>query len=246
MNNIQETLLFPVRDAEARKQFLIACLVTFSGFIVPIIPFLILMGYGAKVTRQITDEKKSPSMPQWQGSDWSAMLLDGVRLYGAQLILILPFFLLMGFGVVSMMAGSTIISISADQSIRGLSSLGIVFLFIGILSMPLFVLVSLPYGIILSAVGPHVITKNSFAAAFQFKEWWQIFRKGLGQFILGYVMIMAASFIFTFVIQIALITIVLICIVPLIMIPYTAYLMLITNAVFAQAYVAGRDSLPTE
>jgi len=246
MNNIQETLLFPVRDADARKQFLFACLVALAGFIIPILPFLILIGYGAKIMRQIIEEKKSPSMPEWQGSNWSEMLMDGLRLYGAQLVLILPIFLFMGCGFISIFGGSTVMAISSDKNIDVLVPVGILLFFVGFGFILLFAVLSLPYGIIISTVGPHVTTKRSFAAAFQFKEWWQIFRKGLGQFILGYAIIMILSFVFTFVIQIALITIVLMCIVPLIMIPYTAYLSLITNALFAQAYVAGRDALPPE
>ena len=38
MINWQETLLFPVRDGESRKQFLIACLVMLAGFIIYPIP----------------------------------------------------------------------------------------------------------------------------------------------------------------------------------------------------------------
>jgi len=38
-------------------------------------------------------------------------------------------------------------------------------------------------------------------------------------------------------------TLILICIVPLIMIPYTAYQMLIMNTVFAQAYAVGQEGL---
>ena len=102
MNNLQETLLFPVRDAEARKQFLFTCLIVLAGYIIPILPFLVVMGYGAKIMRQIIDEKKSPSMPEWQGSNWSEMLMDGLRLYGAQLVLMLPLFLFMGCGFIAM------------------------------------------------------------------------------------------------------------------------------------------------
>jgi hypothetical protein len=43
--------------------------------------------------------------------------------------------------------------------------------------------------------------------------------------------------------QVAAMTIILICIVPVIMIPYVAYQMLIMNTFFAQAYVIGRDGL---
>ena len=71
MNNIQETLLFPVRDAEPRKQFLIACVVMLAAFMMPLLPIFILMGYTARVMRQVIEEKKAPSMPTWEGSDWS-------------------------------------------------------------------------------------------------------------------------------------------------------------------------------
>jgi hypothetical protein len=243
MNNLQETLLFPVRDAEARKQFLFACLIVLAGYFIPLLPFLVVMGYTAKIMRQIIDEKKSPSMPAWQGSDWSEMLLEGLRLYGAQLVLMLPLFLFMGCGFISMFGGSMTMAISADEGVDALVPVGMLLFFIGTGFMMLIALLSLPYGIILSAVGPHVVTNRSFAAAFRFKEWWPIFRKGLGQFILGYVVIMVMSFVFALVIQIALITIVLMCIVPLIMIPYSAYLMLITNTFYAQAYAAGREAL---
>lgn len=55
MNNLQETLLFPVRDAESQKQFLIACAVMLVALIVPILPTLVLMGYSAKIMRQAGD-----------------------------------------------------------------------------------------------------------------------------------------------------------------------------------------------
>src|SRR5215204_2655018 len=105
MNNMQETLLFPVRDAESRKQFLIACAVMLAAFIIPILPTLILIGYSAKVMRQVIEEKKNPSMPAWQGSDLSEMLTDGLRLYGAQIVLMLPLFLIMGIGMIFLMSG---------------------------------------------------------------------------------------------------------------------------------------------
>ena len=58
MINWQETFLFPVQDAEARKQFLIACLVTLAGFIIPLVPTIILMGYGVRIMRQVIEERK--------------------------------------------------------------------------------------------------------------------------------------------------------------------------------------------
>jgi len=243
MNNLQETLLFPVRDAEARQQFLIACLVMLAAFIIPLLPTIILLGYGVRIMRQIVDERKKPSMPPWQGSDWSEMLLDGLRLYGVQLVLMFPLLLIMGCGFIFMIGGSVAMATLSDESTRSFAPIGGILFFIGIAFLMLFSLLSLPYGVILSAVGPHVATKRSFAAGFEFNEWWPIFRKGLGQFVIAYIVMMAVSFIFIFIMQVAIITLVLMCIVPFLMIPYTVYFMLMSNTIFAQAYAAARDEL---
>lgn len=246
MNNWQETLLFPVQDAEARKQFLIACLIALAGFIVPILPTLLLLGYGAKIMRQILDEHKSPSMPDWQGSDWSAMLLDGLRLFGLQLVLMLPLFILMGCGFIFTMTGSAGFSLVSDERTSSFAPLGAIFLFIGIAMLMLFGLLSLPYGIIISAALPHTVANNSFSAGLNVREWFPIFRKGLGNFVLAYVFMMVVAFVFIFVMQIAMITIIFICLVPFLMLPYFAYITLVSNAMYAQAYNMGRDALQLE
>jgi hypothetical protein len=246
VNNIQETLLFPVRDAEARNQFLLACLVMLVAFVIPILPTFVLMGYGMKIMRQIIDERKKPSMPAWQGIDWTETFLDGFKLFGVQFILMLPLMILMGCGLISFLGGSISMSAFADESTRSIGSIGMIFMFIGFAFFMLISLLSLPYAILLSAVAPHVATKRSFSAGFEFKEWWPIFRKALGQFLLAYALSFVVSFAFIIVMQIAMMTLVLMCIVPFIMIPYTVYLMLMTNTLYAQAYLVGRDALQAE
>ncbi len=246
MNNWQETLLFPIRDAEARKQFLIACLITLAGFIVPFIPTLILMGYGVRIMRQIIKDRKSPSMPDWQTSNWSEMLTDGLRVFGLQILLMTPLLLVMGCGLVFIFSGSIGITAFADEANHTAAALGLILLFIGIGLTILFSVLSFPYGILISAAVPHSVAGDSFAAGFNFKEWFPIFRKGLGNFIHGYVLIMVMSFIFVFVIQIAMITLILMCIIPFLMIPYTAYITLVTNTIYSQAYVTGRDAFEME
>jgi len=245
MNNFQDILLFPFRDQHSRAQFLIACAVMLAAFFIPILPTLVLMGYSVKIMRQIIIEKKPPSLPAWQGSDWSEMLLDGLRLYGAQFVLMLPLFILMGCGMISMFGGSLGISALADESTSAVAPIGMLLMMIGFLFFGLFSVLSIPYSVVLYGMLPHVAVKGSFQAAFEFNEWFPIFRKALGQFILGYVIIMAVSFVFAMIIQIAMITIILICIVPFIMIPFAAYQMLVMNAFFAQAYAFGREALQT-
>jgi len=246
MNNLQETLLFPIKDAGARKQFLIACLVTLAGFIIPLVPMLILMGYGVRIMRQVIDERKAPSMPEWQGSDWGAMLTDGLRVFGVQIVLMLPLLLFAGCGFIFAFSGSIGFAASRDQSSQAFAPIGAVLLFIGVGLIVLFAILSFPYGVIISAAVPHAVANNSFAAGFNFKEWFPIFRKGLSSFILSYLFVIVISFVLMFVIQFAMITIILMCVVPFLMIPYAAYVTLMANTIYAQAYVAGRDALQLE
>jgi hypothetical protein len=215
------------------------------AFIIPILPTLIVMGYCAKIMRDVIEERKAPSMPAWEGSNWSDLLVDGLRIYGAQLVLTLPLLLLMGCGMIPMLAGSIGFAGIGEDGGEGLATVGMLFFMIGTIIFMLVSVLSLPYSVVVSAALPHVATRRSFQAAFEFKQWFPIFRQALGQFILGYVVILAASFVFTIVMQIAMMTIVLICIVPFIMIPYISYQLLVMNTVFAQAYVMGRDGLQT-
>jgi len=246
VNNLQDTLLFPFQDAESRKQFLFACLVALAGFIIPIIPMVILTGYSAKIMRQIIEERKKPSMPNWQESDWSDMFMDGLRIYGAQIVWMLPVLIIMGIGFFFVFGGSIGLSLSTNQDLQAIAPAGVLFMILGIAFIMLFSLLALPYAVIVSTVGPHVAATRTFESAFHFKEWWGIFRKALGQFVLAYVIAMAISWAFTFVMQFAMLTVVLICVIPFIMIPFVAYNALLRNALNAQAYAFGSDKMKTE
>ena len=246
MINWQETLLFPVKDSEARRQFLIACLVMLAGFVVPLVPTLVLMGYAVRIMRQIIEERKPPTMPDWNGSNWSEMLMDGLRVFGVQFVLVFPLVVLMGCGIIFTMAGSMGFTALADERTQEFAPIGVVFFMLGMGLIMLFSILSFPYGIIISAAIPHAVAKNSFSAGFAFKEWFPIFRASFGQFILGYALVIVVSFVLMFVIQFAMLTIVLMCIVPFIMIPYSAYVTLITNVVYTQAYVSGLDATSAE
>lgn len=246
MNNLQDTLLFPFQDAESRKQFLFACLVALAGFIIPLIPMVILTGYAAKIMRQIIEERRKPSMPDWQDSDWSEMFRDGLRIYGAQIVWMLPIFIIMGIGFIMVFGGSIGLSFSANQDMQTVAPVGAGLLALGVIFILIFSLLALPYAVIVGAVGPHVAVTRSFESAFRFKEWWSIFRKALAQFVLAYIIAMAITWVFTFIAQIAMLTVILICVLPFLMIPFVAYNVLLRNALNAQAYAIGSDNLKTE
>jgi uncharacterized RDD family membrane protein YckC len=59
-----------------------------------------------------------------------------------------------------------------------------------------------------------MITKGNFSAAFVFSEWWPVFKKGFWGFLLAFVILMALSFVTTFVVQMLGLTIILIFVLP--------------------------------
>jgi len=72
MNGLQMLLYFPFKDAESRKKLAIASAMGFASFIIPIIPYLFLLGYTGMIMRQIIVENQEPSMPDWK--DWNKLL----------------------------------------------------------------------------------------------------------------------------------------------------------------------------
>ncbi|GEM_PF-6303770 len=237
-DKIKTILLFPIKDAYARQQFLVACLLTLAGMAVPIVPLLILMGYGARIARQIVIEKKEPAMTEWD--NWNEFLMDGARLFGIRLLFILPVFFLAILGQASIMISLFFVEGNSSQQP---SPFGGVMAVIGIAIFVLAFLLAIVVGFCLMAAETHVIAKSSFSAGLQFKEWWPILKNGIGAFLTAYLIMLLVSFAFSFIIGFAIITIVLICILPFILVPYSAYLALVAHALYAQAYASSRAYL---
>lgn len=240
MTQLQMILYYPFHDAAARKNFLIASLLMFGNFIIPILPMLMLMGYVARIMRQIMDEKREPSMPEWD--DWNAYLTDGLRMWGFRMVIMSPLLILM-LGGMGLYFVSIFVSVATAKSSHMSSPLFLAGLAIFMITMAIFMVLAIPAGIISMVGSAHVVAKKSFSAGFAFKEWWQIFYKNLGAFIIYYLLAMAISTVLLLAIQILYFTIIFICLLPIVFPVILAYMILIQDALFAYAYAQGRDRL---
>lgn len=243
LNNdqIQNILLFPLRDKTAQKNFLIASLVGLAGLFIPILPWLALYGYAARIMRQIINEKQEPTMPEW--SNWNELLSDGLRLFAIRMVITIPILLILMVGIVVTII-PTLLMIESDQDASGMFTLlSIVINLIWIAFAIFLMIITVPLSVMVGAAEGHIISQDSLAAAFRIKEWWPIFRKNMGGFIIGYLIISAISVVASMVLQVLMYTVILVCLLPLILGPYSAYLTLIMYAFFAQAYTQGRDAL---
>lgn len=237
--DLNQLLTFPIKEAEDRKQFLIGVLVYLASFIVPIIPLILVTGYAARLIRQVLAGEQ-PRMVPWD--DWGAMLTDGLRIFGVRMVLVLPLLLLMG----PLMVLSFALPFLIDNTS---SDLGWLAVLIPILIAGVFMIlvpIMLIASFILPAAEIHVIEQNEFGAAFRIREWWPVFRANLGGFLLALAITYAVSFALTIFMQFAMLTVVLICLLPFLLPVTGVYMMLVLYAAFAQAYKAGLDRLTTQ
>ncbi len=234
--NIEQILTFPIKEAESRRNFLIGVLVYFSGFIIPILPMILVMGYIARLMRQVMNSEE-PHMPAWD--DWGSMLKDGVYIFGIRIIYTLPLLIIF----IPLFLGVMFLPVWLNSN-SGSNEMLILFPFLlsGLMTLIIFPL-SLALGIVVPAAEAHTIAQDDFVAGFRIREWWRIFRANLGGFIIAYLISMLASFASTIIMQILMVTIILICILPFLMPAILMYTMLVMYTAFAQAYRNGKNKL---
>jgi hypothetical protein len=241
--NLNELFIFPFEDQEARKNFFIGCLVYLACFVIPIIPWLIVAGYNAILIRQVLNGEK-PHLVKWE--NWEALFKDGARLIGIRLIYSSP--LLVLFAAIFVLSFvfplfPVFLQNGDNQSIGGMYLLWMLLLTaIFLLVMPL----SIAVGLIVPAAEIHMVEKDDFTAGFQVKEWWPIFKKNWGGFVVALAILYGVTIVMSFAMQIIFVTIVLICLLPLVMPVISMYSAVIQYVAYAKAYKDGRDKLATD
>ena len=235
--DLTQILLFPVKDSEARKNFLIGCAVALVGLVIPIIPYLFIVGYAAAIARQIFNEE-SPRMTNW--NNWGKLFENGAKMFGVRIVYSLPFLIL----VLPMVFTGIAMPIVANN-VNG-SEVGTVIVIFGLVLLSLvclIMLLSLPLALIIPAAEMHVVNKNEFAAGFRFREWWGILRANLGGFIVAFAISYAISLLLGTVIQILVATLILACLLPFFVPALTMYSTLVMYTMVAQAYKTGKEKL---
>lgn len=219
------------------------CLIYLAGFFIPILPSLIVSGYSAILIRQVLNGEK-PHLVQWE--NWEVLLKDGAKLFGIRLVysspllilIILVFLIFFAFSFFSIL-----VQIDDSQG-TGIASF-IFFLVVTGVSL-LIVPVSLAIRLIVPIAEVHVIAQDDFMAGFRLKEWWPIFKKNWGGFVVALAIMYALLMVMSFAMQIMFFTIVLICLLPLFIPAIYMYYAVVQYVVFTQAYKDGKDSVYME
>lgn len=235
--DLKEIFMFPIKDEESRKHFYVGVGVSLLAFIIPILPYIVLFGYGAQIAKQILNGE-SPHMTPW--TDWSKLFKDGLKVFGARLVLGLPLTI---FVIPLMIVSFAFPIMMENTNPRDAETLVAIFTVVMFGAMCFIFPVSLISAIIIPAAEIHVVEKDDFKAIFQFREWWQIFRANLGGFIAAFGIYYLVSFALVFVAQILFATLILACLLVIVLPAMTIYITLIMYLISALAYKDGKAKL---
>ena len=235
--DLNKIFSFPLKDAESRKYFLIGCGVVLAGFIIPILPHLVMLGYAARIAKQIFNDE-TPHMISWE--DWAEMLKDGARMLGVRMVYSLPILIL---AIPLMLAGIAMSIVMTNVNSADADLISAIFSLVMLAVICMIIPISLPLAAIIPAAEMHTVKNTEFAAGFRFGEWWSIFRANLSGFIAAFAIHYVASMVLTIGIQIIMSTIILSCLLPIVLPGVTLYLVLIRYTIIAEAYKVGKEKL---
>lgn len=236
---------FPFSDPDWKNKFLIGSGLSFGGFIIPILPLLPVFGYAARILRQSAEgETVEPyKLPEWD--DWNELFIDGLRLWGASLLVSLPIILIMFAGWGLYMVG-VFGTVSAGENPQAYANSSPMFLFsLGAFfcSMMLVIPLSFVTYLLMPVTQAHVAMKRSFGALFDGRAWWSILRANIGSYLLILFLMVGMYMVLMFALQILYITVILCFFMPVVLAPLTFYGLLVVYHLSGLAYVEGQGNL---
>ena len=243
LDGVKKAVFFPFRGKNWGIKILVgSVLICISGFIVPIIP---VFGYFAQIMKRIIVKEEDPEMPEWD--DWGAFFLDGIKLFGAMLIYLLPAILLIVGGYVLFMVldfSFVFMAPTYSQSSTDIFPTAMIGSFLGMFGgMGVFMLGFFLAFITILVTPPalgNMIAKGDFGAAFRIKEWWPILKANLSGYILAVAIAMGLFYLLYMVSFFFYITVVLCFVLPVALV----FTFFITGAIGFSIYsVAYRDGV---
>jgi hypothetical protein len=244
LDGTQAIFTYAFKDPRWKMKFFIGTLIGLLGYIIPVLPGILLIGYGATIMRQIIVDNAGPSLPEWD--DWGTLFSRGIKMFGAMFIYFLPVTILVVGGYVLMMFPMFAAVFSESRygapssNLVGFQVLG---MFGGMAMFFIGMFLSLPISLFLPPAIAHGVAKDSFAAAFHIQEWWKVLRANLGGFFTAFVLIGGIYFILIFIAQMVYMTIILCFLLPILLNVLMIYMSMVSAAAVGEAYRRGVEKM---
>ncbi len=234
---------YPLQGREWGRKMLYLALFWLGGFIIPVVPWLFAWGYSAEVLRRSAAGRSEDGLPEW--GDWSRLLMDGLRIFGAGVIAsILP----VGLMIVGMTYYVLVVPLGTMLAQRG-NEMQFLFMmlsgmFVLFLTTAFSMLLSIAAGLVSGPAITHMLVKESFGALFQVNAWWRVLRANLGGYLVALFLIGGLYYAMVLVSSLALYTIVLACLFPLVLVALMPYMSLFAARLFGQVYREAEVEMP--
>jgi hypothetical protein len=237
ISSLKAVFRFPGVGPDARSRFILGCVLVLAGFIIPIIPGLIVAGYALRIMRQAINGEEL-HLPAWD--QWSKLIMDGLRWTIISIVYFLPGFIAVIVGFSAYIGG---IMASVAQSSSGSSDAGVLAMFAGMgvyfialaVGALLFMLAAIP----LPIASAHFVAKDNIGAAFCVREWWPLLKVNKLGYFVAWVVIIGLYSVMSMASMVLMYSLVLCIAVPFALAPAGLYLSVISAALFGQTY---RDS----
>ena len=188
LEGVKQAVFFPFHGQKWGVKLVIGSALGFANFIVPLVPFVPVYGYYMRIMKGILLDGEDPRMPEW--NDWGNLFLDGIRLFGAVLLYMLPglLLILIGYGLFFVPYFTTIISSvnfnSANPDLAPLYG-SMLAMFAGTPMMLLGFALTFGVSLIIPPAISHMVIRGEFMAAFRIKEWWPVLKVNFSGFLLS-------------------------------------------------------------
>jgi hypothetical protein len=234
---MKDLFVFPFRDPNWKNKLLIGSGISFLGMFIPLIPWMFVAGYGARLLRAGAANTDAERLPEWD--HWGDLLMDGLRQTGVGLLASLPTMVLMGGGWLFYMIGVIRMTAAGENPGAGESLFMLASVMVMFFAMGLGMLFGLVTALFSPAAMAHVAVQRRFAALFDFQGWVKVLRANLGGFVTALLVFITVYTVIMFGWQVLYFTVILCFLAPLLLMPAAFYTALVFYRLVGQAYGEG-------
>jgi hypothetical protein len=240
-DSIKDLLAFPFRGKDWQNRFLIGIGILLLGFI-PFLPWLLSFGYfGRVMQRAIQGEELE--LPAWE--DWGKLLMDGLRLFGLNMIYLLPAYIVMFGGMAAYFFSFPLFVAFMDAAEQTPEAVTVapllVFVPMGIMFFSMF------FGYLLLFLGgaplpvamARVVEQGRFASGFQFRHIHRLLWRNKGSYFVAWLILIGLFALYYILNMMFTMSVIFFWVSFVIGIPLGFYLMTLAAALFGQAYREG-------